>query len=56
MSWNEDRAGRAHASGVEYFDGLYSYALVLTHKPAEAEDLVQETYVRGLPAAGSSRS
>jgi hypothetical protein len=53
MSWNDDRAGRAHASGVEYFDGLYSYALVLTRNPAE---VLQETYVRALPAAGSSRS
>jgi RNA polymerase sigma-70 factor (ECF subfamily) len=36
--------------GSEYIDGLYSYALVLTHNHAEAEDLVQETYVRAIPA------
>jgi RNA polymerase sigma-70 factor (ECF subfamily) len=38
--------------GSEYIDGLYSYALVLTHNHAEAEDLVQETYVRAIPAVG----
>jgi hypothetical protein len=26
MSWNDDRAARGHASGVEYLGGLYSYA------------------------------
>jgi RNA polymerase sigma-70 factor, ECF subfamily len=35
---------------VEHVNRLYSYALVLTRNPAEAEDLVQETYVRGLKA------
>jgi RNA polymerase sigma-70 factor (ECF subfamily) len=41
--------------GSEYIDGLYSYALVLTHNHAEAEDLVQETYVRAIPAVGRLR-
>jgi len=50
MSWNHDGAGQANAAGVEYLDGLYSYALVLTRNHAEAEDLVQETYVRAIPA------
>ena len=27
-------------------DGLYGYAMTLTHDPTEAEDLVQETYMR----------
>ena len=27
-------------------DGLYGYAMALTHDPTEAEDLVQETYMR----------
>ncbi len=31
------------ALGIEFLDGLYSYALVLTRNHAEAEDLVQET-------------
>ena len=46
MSWNHDGAGQPDATGIEYLDGLYSYALVLTRNHAEAEDLVQETYVR----------
>ena len=56
MSWNEDGACQAGAPGVEYLDGLYSYALVLTRNRAEAEDLVQETYVRALPAMGRLRA
>jgi RNA polymerase sigma-70 factor, ECF subfamily len=39
----------------EYIDGLYSYAMVLTRNHAEAEDLVQETYVRAIPAASRLR-
>jgi RNA polymerase sigma-70 factor (ECF subfamily) len=56
MSWTDDGAGRADATGIEYFDGLYSYALVLTRNHAEAEDLVQETYVRAIPAMGRLRA
>jgi len=36
--------------GLEYLNGLYSYALMLTRNRAESEDLVQETYVRALQA------
>jgi RNA polymerase sigma-70 factor (ECF subfamily) len=56
MSWNEEGASQAGATGVEYLDGLYSYALVLTRNHAEAADLVQETYVRALPAMGRLRA
>jgi RNA polymerase sigma-70 factor (ECF subfamily) len=56
MSWNHDGAGQAEATGIEYLDGLYSYALVLTRNHAEAEDLVQETYVRAIPAMGRLRA
>jgi RNA polymerase sigma-70 factor (ECF subfamily) len=56
MSWNDDGAGQADATGVEYLDGLYGYALVLTRNHAEAEDLVQETYVRAIPAMARLRA
>jgi RNA polymerase sigma-70 factor, ECF subfamily len=56
MSWNEEGASQAGAPGVEYLDGLYSYALVLTRNHAEAADLVQETYVRAIPAMGRLRA
>jgi RNA polymerase sigma-70 factor, ECF subfamily len=39
----------------EYFDGLYSYAMVLSRDRTEAEDLVQETCVRAMQAMGSLR-
>src|SRR5215470_2364121 len=44
------------ATGLEYLDSLYRYAMVLTRNHAEAEDLVQETYVRALPAMNRLRS
>jgi RNA polymerase sigma-70 factor (ECF subfamily) len=36
--------------GLEYLDGLFGYAIVLTRNRAEAEDLVQEAYVRAMDA------
>jgi RNA polymerase sigma-70 factor (ECF subfamily) len=45
-------ASSADAVGIEYLDNLYSYALGLTRNRSEAEDLVQETYVRALRAMG----
>jgi len=56
MPLNYARAGRADALGIEFLDGLYSYALVLTRNHAEAEDLVQETYVRAMQAMGRLRA
>jgi RNA polymerase sigma-70 factor, ECF subfamily len=50
MSWKHDQVGHADAPYIEFLDGLYSYALILTRNHAEAEDLVQETYVRALSA------
>ena len=56
MSWNHDGADRVDATGIEYLDGLYSYAMVLSRNHAEAEDLVQETYVRAIQAMGRLRA
>lgn len=46
----------AAASAIEFLDSLYRYALVLTRQPTDAEDLVQETYVRALEAYGRLRA
>ncbi|MDP6299699.1 MAG: sigma-70 family RNA polymerase sigma factor, partial [Acidimicrobiales bacterium] len=35
---------------MPYMDQLYSHALRLTKNPADAEDLVQETYLKGYKA------
>jgi RNA polymerase sigma-70 factor (ECF subfamily) len=35
---------------LQYLDGLYAYAMTLARNQAEAEDLVQETYVRAMGA------
>jgi RNA polymerase sigma-70 factor (ECF subfamily) len=64
MRWNnskKEKSGSQNDSsgddtvGIEYIDGLFGYALVLTRNRTEAEDLVQETYVRAIGAAGRLR-
>src|ERR1700758_3050399 len=37
-------------TALQYLDGLYGYAMTLTRNRAEAEDLVQETYLRAMNA------
>jgi RNA polymerase sigma-70 factor, ECF subfamily len=46
----------SNATGLEYLDSLYGYAMVLTRNHAEAQDLVQEAYVRAMPAMNRLRS
>jgi RNA polymerase sigma-70 factor, ECF subfamily len=41
---------------LESMNGLYSYALILTCNRAEAEDLVQEAYLRAFQAMGRLRA
>ena len=38
-------------AAMEHIDALYGYALVLTRNMTEAEDLVQDTYVRAASAS-----
>ncbi|NOX29077.1 MAG: sigma-70 family RNA polymerase sigma factor [Actinobacteria bacterium] len=37
---------------MDHMQGLYTAALRMTHKPADAEDLVQETYLKAYRAYG----
>jgi RNA polymerase sigma-70 factor (ECF subfamily) len=50
MSWNYPAAVQADTMGIEYLDGLYRYAMDLSRNHEEAEDLVQETYIRAMQA------
>jgi hypothetical protein len=42
-----------NTAALRYLYELFRYAMVLTRNQTDAEDLVQETYVRGLKAIGS---
>jgi RNA polymerase sigma factor (sigma-70 family) len=53
---NHDGAGQGDATGIVHLDGLYSYAMVLSRNHVEAEDLVQEPYVRAIQALGRLRT
>jgi RNA polymerase sigma-70 factor, ECF subfamily len=56
MSLKPNGSPAVEAAGIEHINGLYSYALVLTRNRSDAEDLVQETYVRAIGAMGRLRS
>jgi RNA polymerase sigma-70 factor, ECF subfamily len=44
-----------HSQLLRYTDDLFGYAMALSRNRAEAEDLVQETYLRALKAMGGLR-
>jgi RNA polymerase sigma-70 factor (ECF subfamily) len=48
--WKQDFPTSQDTAGIEHINGLFSYALVLTCNRSEAEELVQETYVRAIGA------
>jgi RNA polymerase sigma-70 factor (ECF subfamily) len=56
MLSKQNDAYQVDAIGIEYLDGLYSYALVLSSNQADAEDLVQQTYVRAIQGMGRLRA
>jgi RNA polymerase sigma-70 factor (ECF subfamily) len=49
MFWKND-SSYEDVAVLEYMNTLYGYAMVLTRNRSEAEDLVQETYVRAMIA------
>jgi RNA polymerase sigma-70 factor, ECF subfamily len=46
----EERSARFERSALPFLDQLYSAALRMTRNPADAEDLVQETFVKAFAA------
>ncbi|HNH84497.1 MAG TPA: RNA polymerase sigma factor, partial [Acidobacteriota bacterium] len=52
MSSDPLQASQFSQSALEHLDALYGFAMALTHNQTEAEDLVQETYLRAARAFG----
>jgi RNA polymerase sigma-70 factor (ECF subfamily) len=50
MYFIADRSTSEAVVLIKHIDGLYSYALALSRNRIDAENLVQETYVRAIPA------
>jgi RNA polymerase sigma-70 factor (ECF subfamily) len=52
MKANGNRTLAFDQASLEHLDALYGFAMVLTRDDAEAQDLVQETYLRAIRAFG----
>lgn len=52
---SEERAARFERDAMQYLDQLYGAAMRMTRNPADAEDLVQETYLKAFAAFDSFR-
>ena len=52
---DSDAGASFEAEALEYVDSLYRTALRLTRVPSDAEDLVQDTYLKAFRAADSFR-
>ncbi|HNB71967.1 MAG TPA: sigma-70 family RNA polymerase sigma factor [Acidobacteriota bacterium] len=52
MSSDPLQASQFSQSALEHLDALYGFAMALTRNQTEAEDLVQETYLRAARAFG----
>ena len=46
----EQRSARFERTALPFLDQLYSAALRMTRNPSDAEDLVQETFVKAFAA------
>lgn len=51
----EERSARFERDALQYLDQLYGAAMRMTRNPTDAEDLVQETYLKAFAAFGSYR-
>ena len=52
----EERAARFERDAMPLLDQLYGAALRMTRNPADAEDLVQETFLKAFAAFGTFRA